>query len=96
MVPFAEGLDFKQVVLCFGSLLKQTYMKFYSFMTEIANDKQMLDVVVRFDQFVKQEFLKYCIKVTSEVSRAVVGTALADQRSIFALSHAWQARKCTK
>ena len=96
MVPFAEGLDFKQVVLCFGSLLKQTYMKFFSFMAEIAGDKQMLDVVVRFDQFVKQEFLKYCIKVTGEVSRAVVGTALADQSTIFALNQAWKARKCAK
>ena len=40
-----------------------------------------------------QDFLKFSIKLAGEVSRAVVGAALSDCTSIFALNHAWQARK---
>lgn len=87
-VPFADSLDYKQVVLCFGSLLKQTYMAFDSFASDILDSKQLYDTVIRFDQFVMQDFLKFSLKLAGEVSRAVVGAALSDCTSIFALNHA--------
>lgn len=92
-VPFADCLDTKQVVLCFGSLLKQTYMAFDSFASDILASKQLYDTVIRFDQFVMQDFLKFALKLAGEVSRAVVGAALTDSTTIFSLNQAWQARK---
>ena len=95
-LAFAEGLDFKQVVACTGSLFKQFYMKFDSFSADILANKQLFDTVIRFDQFVKQDFLKFVIKVMGEVSRVVVGNALSDKGSVYALNHAWQTRKNAK
>jgi len=95
-IAFAEGLDFKQVVLCVTSLFKQFYMKFDSFSSDIVSNKQQVETVVRFDQFVRLDFLKFVVKVMGEVSRVVVGNALSDRNSIYSLNQAWQSRKVMK